>query len=199
VSINGLEDVAPAVPDLVLELAGNCQRFVRAAVGIEPDFSHETLPLVDHYLVKARSEVAQRPEVAPLIAQALGAYFGQVIALEFAGFWRASSPDSHHWLLCLQSVFLAVNPVGVAYEVLYLGDAHSGPSGELRLAREDRELVEARLAALPEVREEEFYSFSARFDVLSIAVEALRGQMIAGGQEDVFFETGDYEDEFGDI
>jgi hypothetical protein len=199
VSINGLDDVAPAVPDLVVELAGNCQRFVRAAVGIEPDFTHETLPLVDHYLARARLEVAQRPEVTPLLAQALGAYFGQVVAVEFSGFWRASSPDPHNWLLCLQSVFLAINPVGVAYEALFLGDAHGGPSAELRLAREDRELVETRLAALPEVREEEFYSFSARFDVLSIAVEALRAQMIAGGQEEVLFESGDYQDEFGDI
>ena len=32
------------------------------------------------------------------------------------------------------------------------------------LAREDKELVESRLAALPPVREEEYFTFSARFD-----------------------------------
>jgi hypothetical protein len=182
-----------------LELAASCVRFVRAAVGIELDLTHETLPIIDHYLHQAREEIAQRPEAAALVAQALGAYFGQVLAAEFGGFWRASSADVHTWVVCLQPVFLAVNPVGIAYEALFTGDRHDGPSGELRVAREDRVMIEARLASLPEIREEEYYSFSGRFDAFSVAVEALRAQMDANGTQDVLYEFGDYEDEFRDL
>jgi hypothetical protein len=199
VSVDGLQDVAPAVPETVLELAASCVRFVQAAVGIELDLTHETLPILDHYLIQAREEISRRPEAAPLVAGALGAYFGQVIAAEFGGYWRAPNADMHSWLVCLQPVFLALSPVGVAYEALFEGAAHPGPPAELKLAREDREFVEQRLAAVPPVSEAEFYSFSGRFDALSIAVDALLGQMEAGGQEDVSFELGDYEDEFGDI
>ena len=38
----------------------------------------------------------------------------------------------------------------------------------------ERELIEARLAALPEVSEDEYYAPSTRFDVVNIVVEALR-------------------------
>lgn len=174
-------------------------RFVRAAVGIDLDFTQETLPILDHYVRQARAEVAQRPEAWVLLAQTLGAYFGQVLAAEFGGFWRAAEQDPEAWLLCLSPVFMALNPVGIAYEVLAASASHPGPPSELKLAREDREFVEARLAAVPPVSEEEFYSFSGRFDALSVAFEALRAQMHAGGQEDVTFELGDYEDEFGDL
>lgn len=189
-------DIAPAIPTAVAELAANCVRFVHAAIGLELDFSHETLPLLDHYLAQARGDVERRPEVTPLVAQAMGAYFGQVVAGELTGFWRARGVDSHSWLICLQPVFLAVHPIGVSYDVLFRGQAHPGPSAELLLARDELPLVESRLASLPPEDEESYYTFSTRFDVLNIAAEALAGQMHDAGLEDVTFELGDYEDEF---
>jgi hypothetical protein len=189
-------DVAPAVPDVIQELAVSCVQFVQAAVGMELDFTHETLPILDHYARIARQQVAARPEAAPLLAQTMGAYFGQVVAAELTGFWRVVDADSHQWLLCLQPVFLALNPVGVGYDVLFAGSDHPGPSSELRLARQDRELVELRIAALPETSEEDYFTFSTRFDVTQIAAEVLHGQMHEGGLEDVSFEVQDYLDEF---
>lgn len=195
-SLNGIShDVPSAVPEAVLELSASCVRFVQAKFGIELDFSHETLPLLDHYAQGARAELEQRPEATTLLVQAMGAYFGQVLALEFGGLWKNGTSEAHQWRVCLQSAFLSVNPIGVAYDILYGGQNHAGPSSELGLAREDKELVEGRLAALPPVREEEYFTFSARFDVFHIAYEALRNQMQNDGLDDVWFELGDYDDE----
>jgi hypothetical protein len=189
-------DFDPGLPTHVQELIASCVRFVHSSIGLELDFSHETLPLLDHYTIGARGELEARPEALSLVAQSLGAYFGQVLAVEFTGFWRASQQDSHSWLLCLQPVFLAINPVGVAYDVLTRGGRHDGPSPQLRVAREDEQFVADRLRSLPEENEDDYYGFATRFDALAAVVEALRGQMIDGGQEDVTFESSDYGDTF---
>lgn len=195
VSLNGIShDVPPVVPEAVLELAASCVRFVQAKFGIELDFTHETLPLLDHYAREAREEVKNRPEATTLLVDAMGAYLGQVLALEFGGMWKVEGTDPHAWRVCLQSAFISVNPVGVAYDVLHGGQNHAGPSSELGLAPEDKALVEGRLAALPPVSEDEFFTFSARYDVFHIAFEALRNQMQNDGLDDVWFELGDYED-----
>lgn len=195
VSLNGIShDVPPVVPDAVLELAASCVRFVHAKFGIELDFTHETLPILDHYASEAREELKNRPEATTLLVEAMGAYFGQVLAIEFGGMWKAEGNDVHAWRVCLQSAFISVSPLGVAYDVLHAGQTHAGPSSELGLAPEDKSLVEGRLAALPPVREEEFFTFSARYDVFHIAFEALRNQMQNDGLDDVWFELGDYED-----
>ena len=191
-----LEDVAPAVPVVITELSVGCVQFVQAALGLELDFSHETLPILDHYARLGRAQIETRPEALALLAQSCGAYFGQVLAAELSGFWRLSESDPNRWLMCLSPVFLALNPVGVAYDVLCLGTGHPGPSSELKLAGTDRPLVEARLSALPETSEEDYFSFSTRFDAVQIAFDALRAHMISGGQEDVTFEAQDYVDEF---
>ncbi len=62
------------------------------------------------------------------------------------------------------------------------------------MAKEDKAMVDERLAALPPVREEEYFTFSARYDVFHIAFEALRGQMQTDGLEDVWFELADYDE-----
>jgi hypothetical protein len=190
-------DVAPAIPPVIHELAVSCIQFVEAAVGLQLDFTHETLPILDHYARVARQQLPTRPEAAQLLAQTTGAYFGQVVAAELTGFWRVVDNDPNQWLLCLQPVFLAFNPVGVGFDVLFSGTEHPGPSSQMRLAREDQEMVELRIAALPETTEDDYYSFSTRFDVIQIATEVLRGQMVEGGQEDVTFEVQDYLDSFG--
>ncbi len=193
------DSVAPLVPEPVLELAASCVRFVRASVGVELDVSSDTLPILDHYAASAREELAARPESQPLVAQALGAYFGQVLTSELSGFWRAVDASPDGWLVCLQPVFLAINPVGIAHEILAASDKHGGPSHELLLAREDRSLIEQRLASLPEVDEGDYYRFSTRFDAIQVVVAALKEQMHDGGTADVNFELGDYQDELGDI
>jgi hypothetical protein len=50
----------------------------------------------------------------------------------------------------------------------------------------------ARLARLPEVSDDEYYSPSTRFDVVEIAVEALRARAHADGTGSVRFTAEDY-------
>lgn len=189
---------APLVPERISELAASCVRFVQAAVGTQLDLTHETLPILDHYVRLSRAELATRPEAGALIAQTTGAYFGQVLAIEYGGLWRVNGPDFHEWRLYFQPFFLAFNPIGIAYEILFDGEGHSGPSGAPCFARDEVATVQARLAALPPVEQDEYYSFSARYDVLQVAIETLREAQHQAGLEDVSYEWGDYEDELGD-
>ncbi len=189
-----LGDVAPLMPDAVIERIVSCVRFVHSATGLELDASHETLPILDYYATSAREQTESRPETLPLLSEAMGAYFGQVLARELGLLWRANDPDPSTWLLYGQDVFVAINPIGVAYDVLCANSRHEGPSSELLLARDERELIAARLAALPDVAEDQFFTFASRFDVLHIVVEALRGLLLPGAG-DMSYEWGDYEDE----
>jgi hypothetical protein len=108
------------------------------------------------------------------MVRASGAYFGEVVRRHFGGFWRVPSPNVHDWQLCLRSVFLWINPVGIAYDAIYEGEEHEGPRSHLRLEPEAQELVGARLAQLPPLDERDYYRFSTRFEAIEIAVHALR-------------------------
>ena len=131
----------------------------------------------------------------PLVTRAVGAYFGEVVRRRFGGFWLVPDADVHHWRVCASPVFLSLNPVGAAHDALAGAGDHDGPSAQLYLAPEDRELVDRRLAGLPPVSEPDYFLLSTRFEVVEIAVDALRGQMIAAGREDITFELADYEAE----
>lgn len=192
-----IDDAAPLVPERISELVSSCVRFVHAAVGAELDLTHETLPLLDHYVRLSREQLGVRPEAADLIAQTTGAYFGQLLALEYGGLWRAPSVDVHEWRVYFQPVFLALNPVGVAYEVLFASERHQGPSAAPTFARDELPLVEARLRALPEVDPEQYFTFSTRYDVLQVAIEALREAQHHAGVEGLDYEWEDYADELG--
>lgn len=184
-------DDVPPPPDEIAELCAACFRYVTSAVGIAPDFKLETLPLVEHYLAGAREALRDRPEAEDLVARAVGAYFGEVVRRYVRAFWRLPTPDAHDWELCGAEAFLAFNPVGVAWDALYVSSEHGGPSSELRLAREDRDPVDARLGALA-VTEEEYFRLGTRLEIVQIAADELRRQMEAGGQADVLFDETDY-------
>jgi len=185
-------DGVPAPPVAVAELAAGCVRFVEAALGVRLDFEPETLPVLDHYVATRREELVAKPEMMPLVARAAGAYFGEVVRRRVSSFWRMSSHDPGEWDLCLEPVYLAFNPLAVAYDAITHGD-EEGPTAHLQLDDEDREAVEARFADLPPAADEEFYSFSLRFEVLEIAADAIKARMIASGLGDVGFSSADYE------
>jgi hypothetical protein len=92
----------------------------------------------------------------------------------------------------LSRVYLAFNPLGMAREALTMSDA-DGWGAFLQLDEAERDAVEGRLAALPEVDEADFYLPTTRFDVLQIATSALRARMEASGLGDVRFGPDDYE------
>jgi hypothetical protein len=193
-------DVA-ALVDEVRELSASCEQHVRDAVGMALDGNIETLPILDHYVRLSREAARERPELLPLLARTVGAYFGQVVADHFGGFWVLRSADVDTWYVCLRSVYLAFNPIGMAHAALTwsLDPAYAtdGPPAELRLAREDREWIEQRLAALPPVKEGDFFALSTRVEAMEIAVAALGEQMAAAGTIDVIFDDDDYAADLG--
>ncbi|MCA9629922.1 MAG: hypothetical protein KC766_19760 [Myxococcales bacterium] len=186
------EDLAVGAPESILELSLAAARFVHGALGIEVDQTSDTLSLVDHYLVEARASLEERPELESLITRSVGAYFGEVIRSVINGFWILPSDDVHGWLVCSRDVFLSLNPVGAVYDALFGHRDHDGPSSELRMDREDAALVDQRLSLLPEVREEDFHLLTTRFDVIEIAVAALREAAARDGHQEVRFDADDY-------
>jgi hypothetical protein len=90
-------------------------------------------------------------------------------------------------------VFLWFNPIGSAYDAVFGGTEHDGPRSMLRVSPEEHEFLAQRLAALPPVPEDEFFSFSTRFEVLEVANEALYAKLIESGYEGTEFGPEDYE------
>jgi hypothetical protein len=190
-------DLAPSVdlpaPDEIASLYNMCLDFVNRALGVPLDFTDETLPVLDHYVSIARTEIARKPELAQVLTRALGAYFGELVRRRINGYWLIPDPDIHNWRVCARSVFLCFNPLGSVYEALAQGDDHDGPSGQLVLAPEDKSLIAERLAIAPPVPDSEYYLFSTRLEAIDIVVETLRIAMERGGHAGVEFDLEDYE------
>jgi hypothetical protein len=177
-------------PDRVQELAAGCVRFIATRYGALLDFSPDTLSFVDQWVRDAREELGRRAEVGEVVQAAAGAYLGEVIRREFGGAW-ALSDDLTEWRLCLATVYCAFNPVGMVREALRLEPAE-GWHAHFELDPAEREAIEQRLAALPEVEDDEFFAPSTRFDVVSILVDALLARMEAQGLANVRFTPDDY-------
>ena len=183
-------DATAEPPARVAELALACTRFVATRYGVTLDFTPDTLSLVDQWVRDARKELQERPEVEPLVQTTAGAYLGEVIRRQFGGRWFVEG-DEGGWRLYLSTVYCAFNPVGLIREALLL-DTAEGWHAHFELDPGEREGIEARLAALPEVDEDEYYAPTTRYDVVCIVVEALREQMRARGLGDVRFTEEDY-------
>ncbi|HSY24474.1 MAG TPA: hypothetical protein VK841_20245, partial [Polyangiaceae bacterium] len=95
------------------------------------------------------------------------------------------------WRLELERVYCAFNPIGMAREALMLETAE-GWHAHFELDPGEREGIEARLAALPEVADEEYYAPSTRYDVTEIVIAALQGAMLERGLAGVVFTPADY-------
>ncbi len=180
-------------PEPIPDYVTACLEYVRRALKFDLDFTPETLPLLDHYATLSRETVRERPELAPLITRAAGAYFGEVVRARLPGFWRVPTINVHDWAICSSTVFMWFNPIGIAYDALHSGTEHDGPRSMLRVAPEDHDFLAQRLAALPPLPEDEYFSFSTRFEVIEVAVEALQAKMIDGGYDGTEFSVEDYE------
>jgi len=182
-------------PENVRELAEACEQYVVRALGFQLDYSTETLPVLDQYVLDVRASVEARPDLLPLLAHAVGAYFGEVTCRALAGFWRAASPNVVDWQVCLTHVFLWLNPIGVAYDAIAGHADHGGPSSQLRVSLEDREFVRARLARLEEVDEDQYFRLSTRIETLEVVIDALARRMEESGYAGTEFDLTDYEAE----
>jgi hypothetical protein len=184
-------EALPAPPPQVAELVAACMRFVASKYKVALDGTPDTLSLVDQYVREARTAFEARPESIDLVAPAVGAYLGEVMRQEFAAEWFAEG--SHEaWRLYFHNVFLSFNPVGLAREAITMKD-EEGWNAHLTLDPGQRELIDQRLAVMPDVDEDEYYLPTTRFDVITAVVETLRAQAEASGTGDVTFSREDYD------
>jgi hypothetical protein len=177
-------------PQEVGDLAEGCVRFVAGRYGVTLDYEPDTLSFVDQWMRDARAEMERRPEAAEVVQSSAGAYLGEVMRRSFGGEWVVRG-EVATWRLCMASVFCAFNPIGMAREALLLEPAE-GWHAHFELDPGEREGIEARLAALPEVADEEYYAPSTRYDVTEIVIAALQGAMLERGLGGVVFTPADY-------
>jgi hypothetical protein len=177
-------------PPQVAELCAALVRFVAAKYKIELDFTSDTLSFVDQYVRDARADLAAKPETLDLLQATIGAYLGEVMRRAFGAEWFAEG-EHDAWRLDMTYVFLTFNPIGMGREALMLG-IQDGWHAHLETEAAEREVLEQRLTALQEVEEDEYYAPSTRYDVVDIAVNALRAKMVDEGHAGVRFTRDDY-------
>jgi hypothetical protein len=182
-------------PEAIADLVRACLEYVKRSLGTDLDFTPETLPLLDHYLIEVREELSAKPELAELTAHAAGAYFGEVLRRQMRGFWRMPSASLHDFQVCSSVAFVSINPFGVAYDALFGSADHQGPRSNLRVAPEDAGYVTARLATVPELPEDQFYLLTTRIEAIEITVEALRARLEEEGYSEMEYTLEDYEAE----
>jgi hypothetical protein len=191
-----LDEHAPAVdspaPDEIVELVVACVRFVKDAFGIELDFTPDTLPVLDHYLIAARETLADRLPLRELVWRCAGAYFGEMVRRRYNGFWSVPNQDVHTWRVNQRHALLSFNPVGMVAEAMAGSDQGDGPTGALRLARPDQAEVARRLSEIPPLPEDQYYLLSTRIEVIETVVEHLRVRLDQSGQADFEFDPDDY-------
>ena len=178
-----------AVPQHVVDLATACVASVNATVGVELDFTPETLPILDHY---ARGLEQSEDEILQLIAPMCGAYFGEVVRRRLeAARWHAPEDELADWRIEHERVFLYFNPVGVALEVITEADA-AGWSAHFEVSPKDREAVRQSVELYGDVRPKDYYTFAMRYEVVQQVAEALVRAAKARGEEKKTFGSQDY-------
>jgi hypothetical protein len=164
-------EVEAAVPPQIEEWAEACRGFVKEAVGLELDYSPETLPLLDHY-VRDKAESASA-EVSALLTPPLGAYFGEVVRRNMQGArWHAPGDEYQDYRIEYDGFFLHFNPLGVAAETLSGSDAE-GFGAHFQILDEARALVETALSGDDSVSVDDYYSFTVRYETLELVTSVL--------------------------
>jgi hypothetical protein len=177
---------APSITDL----AGACVAAVRNALGIELDFTQDTLPLLDHYASQANGP---REEILGLVAPMCGAYFGEVLRRNVAeARWVAPDDEYALWRLEFEPCFLYVNPVGLAIEALTQRET-AGIGTRLSVLDHDRKAVEAALERYGEVDEQDYFRLSIRYEVIEQVVLTLVTRSKERGEDHTSFGPDVYE------
>lgn len=108
-----------APPTVITDLAASCVQYVQRSIGFTLDFTPETLPVLDHYVELARTAATERKETTSLIAQAIGAYLGEVTRRQYGGYWRVED-DPRSFRVELEPVYLVLRPIELVTRSLEL-------------------------------------------------------------------------------
>ncbi len=195
---------APFIPEEILALSERCITHIHKRFGITPDFSSETLSLLDHFAFaviadegRGQAPTAGHPlrmNLVHLFAPTLGAFFGETLRRQFGGRWRFVELTPLAWRLEFDTFFLRLNPAGIAANVL-AAQALDDWAGDLITAPPLMDGLRERLAAAPAVADEEFFSFGTAFESIQIAREYLLA--IAVGNDSVDCSENSYDLVFG--
>lgn len=166
---------APLEKPNVADLADACVRFVQSALGIVLDFTPDTLPILDHYLIQARKN--PRDEILALVAPAAGAYFGEVVGAALGPCrWYLDGDGLEQWRLEFERCYLTFNPVGAALEAV-LGEEAPGFGAHIQVLPGEAALVRESLERTGDVRNEDYYRLAIRFEVLEQVSELLSSRL----------------------
>jgi hypothetical protein len=181
----------PMTAPSITDLASACVAAVRNALGIELDYTQDTLPLLDHYASQANGP---REEILGLVAPMCGAYFGEVLRRNVADArWIAPDDDYALWRLEFEPCFLYLNPVGLAVESLMQRET-AGMGSRLGVLDQDRKALEASLERYGEVDEADYFRLSIRYEVIEQAVITLVARSRERGEDPTSFGPDVYAD-----
>jgi len=189
----------------VSELAQTFRRQLGRALGCRIEADATSLAFVDHYLSLARDE--RRPEILTLLAAGAGAHFAQVVAKELGAHVLDDRKDPRRIRVLLVHRCCHFSPVDLAYAAI-LGEAltpaeERHPAGRaldlafhLSQAAEDgvseAAWVEARLAELPPVPQDEYFGLTCRIETLSLICQLLAARDRADGRPPRTYTVTDY-------
>jgi hypothetical protein len=157
-------------PEVVVTLSEGAPRLVMERLRFGLDYTVETLPVLDQYLLEIRAELDDEEEtkVAAFVVPTCGAYFGEVVRRSLPGArWEIPEDEEDYaaYRLAFPDLGLAFNPFGVALEALH-GEALAGWHAHLEVPSGHKEAVEEALKLTGGVREEDFYRLALRWEVL---------------------------------
>jgi hypothetical protein len=165
----------------VLGLAEQARRYIREALAFEVDGTHDTLPVVDHYL---RNVPKDELALGDLVAAAMGAYFGELARDRFGAAWAATDGDPAAWRLELTHCTLSFFPVAMAYQAIQHGEHEDRYDDGVYVEPEDQEGLRQALELAPPVATDVYYTLCNRFDTLEYIVELLMGRRARRKQEE---------------
>lgn len=172
------------------DLAHTCVAAVQRALGIELDFTQDTLPILDHYVSMAQGTKA---EVIELLAPMAGAYFGEVVRRSVGpARWFAPGTDYDRYRLEFENAFLHFNPLGMVVESILNGPA-DGWNAHLQMLPQDRESVQASLDALGGVRDSDYYRTSLRFEAIEQVYLVVSHLALSAGEDTPYYSHEVYE------
>jgi len=165
----------PQTPGVVEDLALGAFRLVKERIAFELDFSAETLPVLDQYLLELRDEDGGAPDekVVSVVAPCVGAYFGEVCRRTLGVAWLETPERYEAWRISGASGDVAFNPVGVALEALQR-EPVPGWYGHFEVTPQKRAAVDRALAASGPVREDDYYRLAVRHEVLEQTLSLLQ-------------------------
>ncbi len=204
-SPSGPPATGSAPSTFVAELAETFRRQLGRALGCRIEADATSLAFVDHYLALARDE--RRPEILTLLAAGAGAHFAQVVAEELGAHVLDDRKDPRRIRVLLVHRCCHFSPVDLAYAAI-VGEAldpadERHPAGHaldlaFHLPRSDGDgpseaaWVEARLAELPPVPQDEYFGLTCRLETLSLICQLLAARDQADGRAPRTYTVTDY-------